>query len=84
VTLAAKKSRLGRVYLDWAQYPLAEEAARPEANVHLVRFQDLRFATLTELRGRIASVLAGHVLLDPQLHVVEESMGAAPRQAKAQ
>jgi hypothetical protein len=46
----------------------------------LVRFQDLRFATLTELRGRIASVLAGHVLLDPQLHVVKESMGAAPRQ----
>lgn len=84
VTLAAKKSRLGRVYLDWAQYPLVEEAARPEANVHLVRFQDLRFATLTDLRGRIASVLAGHVLLDPQLHVVEEGMGAAPRQAKSQ
>jgi hypothetical protein len=71
------------VYLDWAQYPLVEEAARPEANVRLVRFQDLRFATLTQLRGRIASALAGHVLLDPQLHIVEEGMGAVPRQENA-
>lgn len=79
-TLAAKNSRLGRVYLDWAQYPLVEEAPRAEGNERLVQFQDLRFAALTDLRGRGAAVLAGHVALDPQLRVVEEGMGALPRQ----
>lgn len=77
-TLAAKKSRLGRVYLDWAQYPLVETVRRPGGNEYLVQFQDLRFAAIAEFRRRGAPVLAGYALLDPQLHVMEESMGEPP------
>jgi inner membrane protein len=49
---AAKRSYLGRVYLDWSKWPLIEDrgAVRapgasfaPEANWHTVEFQDLRF-----------------------------------------
>src|SRR6204780_2937125 len=36
VTLAAKNSHLGRVYLDWAQYPLLETEQVPEG--YVVRF----------------------------------------------
>jgi inner membrane protein len=41
-TLAAKKSRLGRVYLDWAQYPLVEESGKYGKWTE-VSFRDLRF-----------------------------------------
>lgn len=77
-TLAAKKSRLGRVYLDWAQYPLVETLDRPGGNEYLVQFQDLRFAASAALRRRGTPVLSGYVLLDPQFHVLEESMGLPP------
>jgi inner membrane protein len=49
---AAKKSYLGRVYLDWSKWPLTEDVgavAPPGADIlpqpgwHTVEFQDLRF-----------------------------------------
>ncbi len=43
-SLAAKSSYLGRVYLDWARYPLVEvEHLSPPESGYRVRFQDLRF-----------------------------------------
>jgi inner membrane protein len=48
---AAKQAWLGRVYLDWAEFPLvtdlgnvpAENAPPPQPGWHTVEFQDLRF-----------------------------------------
>ena len=53
VTLAAKKSYLGRVYLDWAQYPITETEtlSSPESG-YIVNFQDLRFVQLPSLLNR--------------------------------
>ncbi len=73
VTLAAKKSQLGRVFLDWAKYPLVEvdQLARNEG--YKVRFIDLRFAD-PSLPAR-DQVLSGYVVLDPQLHPIRMGMG---------
>jgi inner membrane protein len=70
VTLAAKQAYFGRVYLDWAVFPLAE-SERVQNEFHsgyAVEFQDLRYA----YPGR--TVLGGFVLLDPSLHVVAQAM----------
>jgi inner membrane protein len=82
VTLAAKRSRLGRVYLDWAEYPLVEEQLRAGGNEHLVEFRDLRFTAITDVR-RGSSVLSGYVLLDGSLRVIDASMGPAPPSQKS-
>lgn len=72
VTLAAKKSYLGRAYLDWAAYPMVEvEEMQPPDSGYLVRFYDLRYA----YPGRSRNVLGGWVLLDRNLSVVAEDMG---------
>jgi inner membrane protein len=78
VTLAAKNSRLGHVYLDWAQYPLVDATALPAGAGYQVQFQDLRFARAEELSQGQPPVLAGHVELDPQLRVIDEYMGRPP------
>jgi len=72
VTLAAKRSYLGRVYLDWAQYPITETEPLPEDQGYLVRFHDLRFQQPGH-PGR--SVLGAFVELDRGLKVVEENFG---------
>jgi inner membrane protein len=74
VTLAAKRSYLGRVYLDWAKYPVAEteEIENPRPG-YIVRFEDLRFA-YPERRGR--NLLRGGVVLDRNLNVVAEAFGS--------
>ncbi len=72
ITLAAKKSYLGRVFLDWAQYPMldVEELQSPQSG-YLVRFHDLRFA----YPGRASSALGGWVRLDRNLNVVAQDFG---------
>ena len=70
VTVAAKSSYLGRVYLDWAQYPLTETEPVPEG--YVVRFRDLRFA-YPGSKGR--SVLGSSVELDRNLSVIAENVG---------
>jgi inner membrane protein len=75
VTLAAKKSRLGRVYLDWAKYPFVQQT-RLEGNKYLVTFMDLRFTSAEALRRRRASPLRGYVVLDSQLHIEQQGTGA--------
>ena len=74
VTLAAKKSYLGRVYLDWAQYPITEtEPLESGEQGYVVRFKDLRF----QQPGKPSqSVLAGTVQLGRDLKVVGEYMGS--------
>jgi inner membrane protein len=69
-TLAAKRSYLGRVYLDWAKYPLVTETTSGEDST--VLFRDLRF-DYPQLRGRIT--LSCTVELDKNLHVVRQMFG---------
>jgi inner membrane protein len=73
VTLAAKRSYLGRVYLDWAQYPITEtEPLESGEQGYVVRFKDLRF----QQPGKPSqSVLTGTVELDRNLKVIGEYMG---------
>jgi len=72
VTEAAKSSYLGRVYLDWAHYPIVEveqlEAPQPG---YVVRFLDLRYMYPDSKR----TFLRGWVQLDTNLNVVAQSFG---------
>jgi len=71
VTLAAKNSYIGSVFLDWAQYPITEtESLQPPQRGSLVVFQDLRFAGIT-IAGRPSSrALSKAVKIDRDLNVV--------------
>jgi inner membrane protein len=72
VTIAAKKSYLGRVYLDWARYPLTETEPLADGG-YVVKFKDLRF-DYPEMRRR-RSVLEATVILDSKLDVRGEKFG---------
>ncbi len=75
-TLAAKRSYLGRVYLDWAQYPITETEQRIPELGYIVRFKDLRY----DYPGRTGrAVLGASVELDRNLNVVSESFGSRKR-----
>lgn len=79
VTLAAKKSYAGRVFLDWAQYPITEtETLLPPQDGYRIYFQDLRFAgfpsPISSRRGR--GPLGRAVQLDKNLHVVGDVFGS--------
>jgi inner membrane protein len=80
VTLAAKKSYLGRVYLDWAQYPITEtEVLDPPDGGYIVDFQDLRFVQLPRLLNRSGDTrgaLGAGVRLDKNLNVVGDVYGS--------
>jgi inner membrane protein len=76
-TLAAKKSYLGRVFLDWAKYPVVEtEHLDSPPGGYIIRFQDLRFASPGR-NGR--TPLSCAVQLDENLDVVSESFGSRSR-----
>jgi inner membrane protein len=77
ITLAAKRSYLGRVYLDWAQYPITQTETLGEAG-YIVHFQDLRFVQLPSLwgrRGEPRRALGAGVELDRNLHVLGDVYG---------
>jgi len=83
VTLAAKNSYLGRVYLDWAQYPITETETldSPEAG-YIVEFVDLRFVQLPSLLNRRSEpnrALAAGVRLDKNLQVVGDVYGSGKK-----
>ena len=85
ITLAAKRSYLGRVYLDWAQYPITEtEVLQPDRG-YIVTFQDLRYFDLPDAitgeRGR--RVLSAAVQLDKSLRVVGDIFGSGRNQVLA-
>ena len=69
-TISAKQTYLGRVYLDWAQYPMVTESS--DGSDTAVHFRDLRF-DYPRYRGRIT--LSATVELDSNLHVVSEKFG---------
>lgn len=70
ITLAAKRSYLGRVYLDWAKYPITETEELPDG--YRVRFRDLRYEDPDRERPR---PLTAAVELDRNLNVVAETFG---------
>jgi inner membrane protein len=78
ITLAAKKTYLGRVYLSWAAYPLVETEELvhdPFDNGHAayaVHFMDLRYDYPGSTRGTLSAV----VFLNRDLQRVEERFGA--------
>ena len=85
VTLAAKKSYLGRVYLSWAQYPITETEVLSDEPVasaraaYVVRFRDLRY----DYPGHNArATLGAEVLLTRDLRVVDERFGMRSRKSR--
>jgi inner membrane protein len=88
VTLAAKKSYLGRVYLDWAKYPIAEtETLESPEGGYIVYFQDLRFVQMPNFIGRRNGgrrVLGAGVKLDKSLGVVGDIFGSGKDQTVTQ
>jgi inner membrane protein len=76
VTLAAKKSYLGQVYLDWADYPLVTEE-RLQGGRFQVLFEDLRFQSVQRIEQRRNPALARYVVLDSNLRV-ESRDGNSP------
>ncbi len=79
ITEAAKKSYLGRAYLDWAKYPITETEilSSPERG-YIVDFQDLRFVQLPGLfgpRNETRHALGAGVELDQTLQVLGDLYG---------
>jgi inner membrane protein len=73
VTLAAKRSHLGRVYLDWAKFPITETEKIADGG-YLVHFYDLRFEQTFASSGR--RPLSAGVILNRNLQVTAEFMGS--------
>ncbi|ADW70606.1 metal-dependent hydrolase [Granulicella tundricola] len=81
--LAAKRTGLGRIYLDWSQYPILIEAADttdPNHPLAVVTFTDARFLYNTFLvQGRTHAPINGQVTLNMQApdgqRVIETRMG---------
>jgi len=86
ITLAAKRTYLGRVYLDWAQYPITQtEVLESPQQGYIVNFQDLRFAQLPSLFSRLrggdekgSKPLGAGVRLDGNLNVIGDVYGSGP------
>ena len=76
-TLAAKQGYLGRVYLDWAKYPITETEqvqANNGSTRYVVHFFDLRYA----YPGRdMRAPLGATAVLDQNLRIVDEYFGMA-------
>jgi inner membrane protein len=78
-TLAAKRSFLGEVYLDWSMFPIVEQSGVDPDGYTTVTFRDLRFmydTFLTSGRGnsRDNPPLMGTVTVDPNRKVAEMEM----------
>jgi inner membrane protein len=78
ITRAAKNSYMGRMYLDWAQYPIAEtEALQSTEGGYIVHLQDLRYFQFPSSmsRNRQRSPLGAAVELDRNLNVIGDVFG---------
>jgi inner membrane protein len=72
ITLAAKKSPLGRAFLDWARYPYVEtEVLEAPQSGFIVHMHDLRFA----YPWLNTKPLSMSIRLDSKLNVVSQSVG---------
>jgi len=95
VTLAAKQSYAGRVFLEWAQYPITEtETLQPPHEGYIVRFVDLRYSgspssVMAALFARLhlgrpgRGALGRTVLIDKNLRVVGDVFGSGKDQVVA-
>jgi inner membrane protein len=71
---AAKSSYFGRVYLDWAVFPVAEvQEFQGENSGYLAEFKDLRYTFPDRRRG---APLGGYVVLSPDLRVRQQGMNS--------
>jgi inner membrane protein len=75
ITIAAKNTFLGRVYLDWAKFPVMETEALAEGG-YIVRLEDLRFEQAGMHSGR--KPLGCGIVFDRDLKVIKEVFGATP------
>jgi len=79
ITLAAKRTYLGRVYLSWAQYPITETEELQNNSVednraaYVVRLRDLRYMYPGQSSRR--ATLGARVFLTRDLKVVDEQVG---------
>jgi inner membrane protein len=78
-TLAAKRSSLGEIYLDWSQYPVVQETGVDPDGVTTVSFRDVRFMydtflTRALVNSRDKPPLSGTVLVDENRRIVEMEM----------
>ena len=79
-TLAAKRSLLGQVYLDWSQFPVVEQTGVDEDGDTIVTFRDLRFMYDTFLTGGRGNSLdhpplSGTVTVNADRRIAEMKMG---------
>jgi inner membrane protein len=76
ITLAAKKSYAGRVFLDWAQYPVTETEILEDEG-YIVHFQDLRYVQVPNAlrRNDGRRTLGMAVKIDRNLLVVGDVYG---------
>ena len=73
--LAAKRSWLGRVYLDWSQYPVVTDAGPNQDGISEVSFRDLRFMyDVSVMHGRESPPLMGTALVDGDRKIVRMEM----------
>jgi inner membrane protein len=77
--LAAKSSYLGRVYLDWARFPITRTSPSDDDNETTVWFRDIRYAysvipSRSESDDDPKNILGAHVVLDQQGRVIEQWM----------
>ncbi len=85
--LAAKRTWLGRIYLDWSQYPVLAEStdtSDPHHPLSVVTFTDARFLYNSFLlNGRTHPPIAGTVTLDMQApegqRVIETELNGKPQ-----
>ncbi len=74
-TLAAKRTWLGQVYLDWSSFPLVTESDTSVDGQTTVTFRDLRFMyDVSFLSGRQDPPLSGKVVLNADRRVVRMEM----------
>jgi inner membrane protein len=81
ITLAAKKSYAGRVFLDWAQYPVTETEILEDEG-YIVHFQDLRYVQVPSAlrRNDGRRTLGMAVKVDRNLRVVGDVFGDGKKQ----
>ncbi|HEU4634961.1 MAG TPA: metal-dependent hydrolase [Edaphobacter sp.] len=73
-SLAAKRSWLGHVYLDWAQFPVVNDLGEMPDGLSTVTFRDLRFVYGTPVFGRESTPLEGVVTVNDDRRIVEMRM----------
>jgi inner membrane protein len=74
-TLAAKRSWLGEVYLDWSSWPLVTDTGTDPEGLSTVTFRDLRFMyDVSFMRGREDPPLSGAAFVNDDRRVVRMEM----------